>query len=250
MSLRRLHASVVAVSLLCGVSCVGSRSSSEAGPAVVRPLAKSDQGAPSTAPTTSSSAAPSPSVTAAVGDTAPVSTDDASTDTTTTHASVLVDELLLRYDTLVTRLADDPATMIDPTNATRLEWNQLVPADTALSADVLEQLVVDPVAEQTRLVPAPDGFSYRHRSLSVAEQVGDIIEFTWCGYSPGVRVDARSATVLDDAVAFVHGSGRLQLDPTGWTIDALDHLSLEVHAPGSADPCPAEQSAQSDGSGR
>ena len=156
-----------------------------------------------------------------------------------------VEELLLRYDELVTRLAADPVAMLDPLHPVRVEWSTLVPADSALSTDVLGQLVIGPAARGTRLVPDEHGYSYRHRSLSVGPVVERTVEFTWCGYSPGVRVDTVSGRVVDDAVAYVHGTGRVVLDVAGWVIDALDHLRIDVQAPGSGDPCPAEQAALS-----
>ena len=151
----------------------------------------------------------------------------------------------MRYDELVTRLAADPVAMLDPLHPVRVEWSTLVPADSALSTDVLGQLVIGPAARGTRLVPDEHGYSYRHRSLSMGPVVERTVEFTWCGYSPGVRVDTMSGRVVDDAVAYVHGTGRLVLDVAGWVIDALDHLRIDVQAPGSGDPCPAEQAALS-----
>jgi len=152
-----------------------------------------------------------------------------------------IDAALLRYDELVTRLAADPVATSDPAHPARIEWATLVPVGTMLAEDVIEQLVSGPAAEGTRLVPPPEGSSYRHRALSVASAQDDGVEFSWCGYSPGVRVDLATGAVVDDDVAYVHGSGRLRPGPGGWVIDALDHLALEVHPPGSPDPCPDEQ---------
>ena len=91
--------------------------------------------------------------------------------------------------------------------------------------------------------PGPGGLSYRHRPLAVEPPRGGTISFTWCGWSPGIGIDADDGGVLDDGVAHSHGTGQLRLVHGRWMLELLDELDLTVLAPGSPDPCPAEVEA-------
>lgn len=149
--------------------------------------------------------------------------------------------LLVRYDDLVTRLAVAPARSADRSSPIRAEWAKLVPVESALSSDVLNHLVAGPLAAGTRLLPGPGGVSFRHHVERTGRRDDDSIEFTWCGYSPGIRVDAASGAVLDDQVAHLRGIGRADRDPTDptrWMLDSFDQLDMVVLPAGSTDPCP------------
>ncbi|MGB3410858.1 MAG: hypothetical protein WBA45_06630 [Microthrixaceae bacterium] len=158
----------------------------------------------------------------------------------------LVGSLLERYDGLVTRLALEPSTSLEPGAPARLEWSQLVPGESALSNSVLDQLVHRPAMAGTRLLPGPDGVSFRHHVERTSRRDDGSIEFSWCGYSPGIRIEASTGKVLDDQVAHIRGIGRIdrsQLDPELWVLDAFDQLDLKILSPGSGDPCPGHNRA-------
>ena len=76
--------------------------------------------------------------------------------------------------------------------------------------------------------------------------------FTWCGWSPGIGQDATTGEVTDDSVAHAHGTGRAAppgsatAPGTDWVLTSLDVTDLDVLAPGSPDPCPAELDARAD----
>ncbi len=162
----------------------------------------------------------------------------------------VVRSLLRSYDDLVTRLAVQPSLSADPAAAVRAAWTLLVPVESALSGGVLETLVDGPLAAGTRLLPGPDGVSFRHHVEHTGRRDDNSIEFSWCGYSPGIRVDTVSGAVLDDKVAHLRGIGRAdrsQSDPQRWVLDAFDQLDMVVMPAGSTDPCPGGNKS---GSGR
>jgi hypothetical protein len=165
-------------------------------------------------------------------------------DSTSTPVAAVTSEeqtvarLLAEYSQAVTDLAAHPDTSSDPLSAQRLVWAGLVPAESSLFSDVLNQLVVVPSADKTRVIPAATGLSYSYRPLKVGFQAEGTIGFSWCGYSPGVRVAQDSEEVLDDSVAQLQGTGSVRKVGSSWMIDSLDHLDLVVHPPGAVDPCP------------
>lgn len=153
----------------------------------------------------------------------------------------VVRALLARYDDLVTQLAVQPSTSLDPGAPIRLEWSELVPAESALSNSVLDQLVRGPVLAGTRLLPGPDGVSFRHHVDRTSRRDDASIEFSWCGYSPGIRIETATGKVIDDQVAHIRGIGRAdrsQFNSELWVLDAFDQLDLKVLPPESGDPCP------------
>ncbi|HTO00668.1 MAG TPA: hypothetical protein VL068_08335, partial [Microthrixaceae bacterium] len=154
----------------------------------------------------------------------------------------VVSELLGRYDYLVTQLAILPAVSADRNSPARLEWARLVPSESALHNSVLDQLVNRRLTDGTRLLPGPDGVSFRHHVERTSTRDDGSIEFSWCGYSPGIRINATTGAVVDDEVAHIRGVGRAdrdQWDNSVWILDAFDQLDLNVLPAGSGDPCDA-----------
>ncbi|MEI7887293.1 MAG: hypothetical protein WCJ04_07870 [Actinomycetes bacterium] len=164
---------------------------------------------------------------------------------TTRHSSaeplaerLLVANALQKYSKLVTDIAAHPDTASDPQSPLRAQWDALVPALSPLSVDVLNQLVVIPATDHTRVIPNATGLSYSYRAVTVAPQAQGLISFSWCGYSPGIRVADSSGEVVDEAVAEMHGTGSIREVGASWVVDSLDHLDLVVLPAGSPDPCP------------
>ena len=155
----------------------------------------------------------------------------------------IVARLLAEYSQVVTDLAAHPDATSDPLSAPRLQWAALVAPESSLSSDVLNQLVVIPAADKTRVLPAATGLSYSYRPVKVGTQAERVISFSWCGYSPGVRVAQGSEIVLDDAVAQLQGTGSVRELGSSWVIESLDHLDLTVLPAGTVDPCPASTSS-------
>ena len=157
---------------------------------------------------------------------------------------LLVAQLLVRYSQIVTGLAEHPDLASDPLSEQRVRFDALVPPQSTLSVDVLSQLVLNPAADLTRVIPASTGLSYSYRPLKVSSSADGLISFTWCGYSPGVRVSQTSGEVLDDSVAQLQGTGSVRAAGSDWVIDSLDHLEVTVLPPGSTDPCPVPRTAE------
>lgn len=156
-----------------------------------------------------------------------------------------VDLVLDRYDEALTQLAADPGVSTTPEDPRRQAWDRVVVAGTALSEGLLAQVRQDALAG-TRLLPASDGRSYRHRALVVSEPEPGRRQFTWCSYSAGVRVapgsdPSRPEVVVDDGLGHAHGVGELVDVGAGWQLASLDQLDLAVLPAGSSDPCEAEQ---------
>ena len=151
---------------------------------------------------------------------------------------LIVQQLLARYSQIVTELAAQPEASIDPLSATRVLFNALVPPQNPLSTDVLNQLVVTPAEEHTRVLPAPNGLSYSYKPIRVGPVVDGTISFSWCGYSPGVRVTQGTEAVIDESIAQLNGTGSARLVGKDWLIESLDHLDLKLLPAGSSDPCP------------
>jgi hypothetical protein len=157
---------------------------------------------------------------------------------------LLVAQLLVRYSQIVTDLAAHPDLASDPLSEQRVRWDALVSPQSTLSVDVLSQLVLNPAADLTRVIPDSTGLSYSYRPLKVSSSADGLISFTWCGYSPGVRVAHASGEVLDDSVAQLQGTGSVRAAGSDWVIDSLDHLEVTVLPAGSTDPCPTPRTAE------
>jgi len=151
-----------------------------------------------------------------------------------------VDRVLERYAHALTDLAVDPERRTRPGTPQRAAWDRTVLTGSPLSADLLDSLVRRHREERRVVRPGPSGLAYRHHPLLVEPPLDGTISFTWCGWSPGIGIDADDGTVLDDAVAHSHGTGQLRLVEGHWMLELLDELDLAVLPPGSPDPCPAE----------
>lgn len=170
-------------------------------------------------------------------------------------AWLITADVLRRYDEAVTALAVEPAITADVNSEARRVWSHTVPEGSFLHDDVLERLVLEPLATGTRLLAGPDGVSYRHHVTGITDADQNTISFTWCGYAPGIRIDSRSGAVVDDAIARMGGVGRTTLRPVPagngrsspgamvtdpspvWMLEEFDHLDYDVLPPGSDDPC-------------
>lgn len=173
---------------------------------------------------------------------------DEAGEATPSWATNIVTGVLDRYDNTVTAMAADPSGALDPTSRIRRTWDTVVAPGSLLHDDVVDRMVHEPLAEDTRLLPGPDGVGYRHHVIDVIATEESHIRFTWCGYAPGVRVMASSGVVVDDQVAVMSGTGRVTVvtDPlgqsspdvaAGWVLDELDHLEFDVMPAGTTDPC-------------
>lgn len=162
----------------------------------------------------------------------------------------LVDGALLRYATVLTDLAVDPVARTAEGTPQREAWDAAVVPGSWLWVDVPAELVRRQREEGVVVLPAAHGLSYRHRALRIEPPVAGAISFTWCGWSPGIGIDADTGEIVDDAVAHSHGTGQLRDLGGHWALEALDQLDLTLLEPGSPDPCPAEVAAAGEGAGR
>lgn len=155
-------------------------------------------------------------------------------------SQALVDEVLRRYDVALSALAVDPAALAAAGSPERARWDSVVLPGSPLSDDLLSSLVRRQREDRLVVVPPPGRLSYLHRALLVDPPRAGAVSFTWCGWSPGIGRDADSGEVVDDAVGHARGTGQLRLVGDVWMLEALDEVELDVLAPGSPDPCPAE----------
>jgi hypothetical protein len=191
-------------------------------------------GASSSAPTTASPSGVDPeehlddeqrSGDSSSADTAPQQRDRA-------HAITL--EVLDGYGVVLTELAADPALDLGRFAA---RWSSVADPTSAFSHDMLNALTSRVRDDQMVVRPGPGGRSYVHRPTRITAVDDDAIDFTWCGYSPGIGVHIVTGEVLDDAVGHAAGTGRLVRDGQRWLLDTLDQEQLTVLPPGSGDPC-------------
>jgi hypothetical protein len=168
----------------------------------------------------------------------------AAADAATTAAVAVT---LQRYGTLLGSLAADPAGAPAPGSAARAEWDSVVLPGSPLSVDLLDRLTRRVRDERVVIEPGPDGISYRHSPVEVdpvaTTSSGQVVDFRWCGWSPGIGRSLDTGEVVDDAVAHATGTGRLVRVGDAWLLAALDQDDLELLAPGSPDPCPRDPGA-------
>ena len=205
----------------------------------VAPLDAAEAEAPAHAGSTASTPAPSDPTTRSPS-TEPAARPPGATPADTASLRAQVDRILERYARALTDLASDPERRARPGSPERAAWDRTVLAGSVLSEDLLGALVRRHREERMVVRPGPGGLSYRHRPLAVEPPRDGTISFTWCGWSPGIGVDADDGSVLDDGVAHAHGTGQLRLVEGHWMLELLDELDLSVLPPGSPDPCPAE----------
>jgi len=151
-----------------------------------------------------------------------------------------VDAVLRGYDQLLTELSSNPGAAKDLKSPLLKKWAAVVGADSSLGGSMIAEILLRANEEDSIVVPPTSGLSYVHRSLRAERTDANIIEFSWCGYSPGIGVNRSSGEVIDDAIAHSHGVGQLRKDRSVWLLDALDQIELRILPAKSADPCPSE----------
>lgn len=148
-----------------------------------------------------------------------------------------VDEALGRYDRTLTALLRDPTALVRPDDQVLAAWTATISPGAVLLDDVRD-LVAGHLAGGRRVEP-PEGRdrSYSHRAVTAEWSGADVIEFTWCGVSPGVVRNASTGSVLDDGLGHATGSGRLRRTGDTWLVDSLDEATIEILPADSPDPC-------------
>ncbi len=149
--------------------------------------------------------------------------------------------MLDRYDAALTTVAADPLAAT-PGSPVFDAWHAAVVEGGSFSTSMLGDLVARATDESTVVRPDAGGRSYRHHALRAVAD-GDVLSFTWCGHAPGVGTDTTTGAVVDDAVALSHGTGELRREGSGWRLLTLDAFDVDIAAPGTPDPCPAEVAA-------
>jgi hypothetical protein len=142
------------------------------------------------------------------------------------------------YASLLTALSADAAGAPPPGSEARARWDAVVLGGSALSAEVLDRLHRRATVDRVVIVPDEQGTSYRHHVVAARAGAPDVIDFDWCGWSPGIGRSIDTGQVVDDQVAHATGTGRLVRTDQRWRLAALDQWELTLLAPGSPDPCP------------
>ncbi|MDQ2678236.1 MAG: hypothetical protein M3Y51_05785 [Actinomycetota bacterium] len=153
----------------------------------------------------------------------------------------LVQSVLDRYDAALTTVAADPLAAV-PGHPSLDEWHGVVIGSGSFSVSMLGDMADRATSESTVVRPGAGGRSYRHHAVRAVAD-GTAVSFTWCGHAPGSGIDTATGAVVDDAVAISSGTGELRHDGAVWRILTLDAFDLEVTAPGTDDPCPAQVAA-------
>lgn len=149
-----------------------------------------------------------------------------------------VRDLLARFDRSLGELHEDPSVLLRPDDSVLADFAAVVPAGAVLADDVRTQ-VLDRLS-RGESIPAVEGVTpYVHHVVTATADGGDRIEFTWCGWSPGVVVDSVTGAVVDDAVGHGTGTGVADRIDGRWMLSSLDETSYETSPAGSSDPCPA-----------
>lgn len=152
--------------------------------------------------------------------------------------SAVVTEVLDDYASLLTALSADAAGAPPPGSPARARWDEVVLAGSALSAEMLDRLHRRATVDRVVIVPDQQGTSYRHHVVVARAAAPDVIDFDWCGWSPGIGRSIDTGQVVDDQVAHATGTGRVVRTDQRWRLAALDQWELTQLAPGSPDPCP------------
>jgi len=148
-----------------------------------------------------------------------------------------VQEVLDRYDRVVTGLNADPAVLLRPDDPLLTEWAATVAPGSVLGDDVRSQVLERLRSGQA--IPVRRGErSYVHHVAEVTAASADRITFSWCGWSPGVVRSVATGAVTDDAVSHGVGTGVVEKSAGSWVLSSLDESSYDVLPAGSPDPCP------------
>lgn len=148
-----------------------------------------------------------------------------------------VQDVLDRYDLVVTGLHADPGVFLRPGDPLLAAWAAVV-ADGAVLADDVRSQVIDRL-RRGEAIPVRSGErSYVHHVQAVTDAAPDRITFSWCGWSPGVVRDTATGAVTDDVVSHGVGTGIVEHLDGKWVLSALDETSYDVLPSGTADPCP------------
>lgn len=241
-----LAAAVLVAATLAATSCSGGSEGD-----ALRPVDATGRGAGPGAAPASTTVRPTPAPPTSAAPAPTVRSDDGpAPDREGRATAALVDEVLARYDRALTALLRDPAAVLRPGDPVAAAWRATI-APGAVLVDDMSAVAAQHVASNREVVP-PQGLdrSYVHRALTVeprggrSEAAAGPIDFTWCGWSPGIVRDRGSGRVLDDGVAHATGTGTLSpvvpTPPDGptWVLGALDESTIDVLPAGSADPCP------------
>ncbi len=155
----------------------------------------------------------------------------------------IVEGVLRRYDDALTSLLRDPGTAARVDEPTPSGWRATIAPGAILADDIGDVAAARQAAGEVVEPPAGQDRSYLHRVVSVdvsgPDAPADRIEFTWCGWSPGIVRDAATRLVVDDRVAHTTGTGAARSIDGTWLLDSLDESTIDLMAPGSPDPCRA-----------
>ena len=189
-------------------------------------------------PGTSAPSAPAPSepgVTPGPSTTPPTTTaDDRST---WSSAATTVDDVLVRFDRVVTRFHSDPSVFGRGTDPLLAEWASVVPPGAVLADDIATQ--VRRRLRSGEAIPANgDALAYVHHVTAATAETDEQISFTWCSWSPGVVRHTSTGEVVDDVVGHSTGTGIVNRIDGAWMLSSLDEVTYEGLPPNSTDPCP------------
>lgn len=160
--------------------------------------------------------------------------DDRSTWST---AATTVDDVLGRFDRVVTRFHSDPSVFGRSADPLLAEWASVVPPGAVLADDIRTQVLRRLRAGEA--IPANgDALAYVHHVTAATAETDEQISFTWCSWSPGVVRHTSTGEVVDDVVGHSTGTGIVNRIDGAWMLSSLDEVTYEGLPPNSTDPCP------------
>ena len=150
---------------------------------------------------------------------------------------------LRKLDKSLTALTGDPLAAADPTSAAVAQWRGAVVGGSYFDNDVRTSIVTDGRDNRLAYRPGDGNTSFSHTLLEIISGSNDQVEFTYCGYAPGIGYHLDTGEILDDDRAVFHGTGVVQRQSDGSLLIAeFGHTKLRLLSSQENNPCPAEAS--------
>ncbi len=162
-----------------------------------------------------------------------------------------IGNVLESYDRVLTELSANPQTAADDQSPVIVRWHSVVLPGTRLDEEIrtrtltnhrANHMVVRPPAERDRRNSRgreSEALSWIHSVVEINDTTNPgQIDFSYCGYSPGIGYHERTGEVIDNQRATTRGSGRTTRQPDGRILlSSLVDEELLLLGTGEANPC-------------
>ncbi len=149
-----------------------------------------------------------------------------------------LEDLLGRYDAALSALHADPTAAGDDDHPLTREWLEVVVVGSQLDREVRGRILAGALDDSLAVVAGPEGVSYSNTATEVHVGGDGSLEWTNCGYAPGLGVDLHSGAVLDTNRTHTSGRGRAVRDPGGrLVVSELWDDRTRLLGPDEPNPC-------------